>query len=333
MKGKKKAVVVALGLVLLLELSTSALALEAAELVPVGTTVGIELEMGGVMVVGVTDVETPDGTASPAADAGLKSGDVITGIGARRTATAAEFLTAISELDGGEVGVTAQRNGQEVLFTVRPAQTVEGAYQMGLWLRDGISGIGTVTFYDPASGTFGALGHGINDLDTGELLPFQSGCITGADVVDVVRGAAGSPGELCGQCDGETLLGDLKKNTDGGIFGTGDFSASGELVPVATEEEVQLGPATILANVCGCETGEYSVEISRIYRDGGDNRFLLLTVTDRTLLEKTGGIVQGMSGSPILQNGKIIGAVTHVLLNDPTRGYGISIQSMLDAAA
>ena len=332
MRGKWRAAVPGLVLALLLAPGARAYALEASELVPVGSTVGIRLDMGGVMVAGLTDVQTADGAVCPAGDAGLKSGDVITRIGAYDTPGAAEFLTAVNRLDGGTVELTALRDGREVRFQVTPVCSEDGAYHMGLWLRDGISGIGTVTFYDPVSGTYGALGHGINDLDTGELLPFESGTLTASSVVDVIPGAAGTPGELCGEFTPDAALGTVERNTAGGIFGSGDFGAYGTPVPVAEESETKLGPATILANVDGGAVEEFSVEISRIYRGGEDNRFLLLTVTDEDLLSRTGGIVQGMSGSPILQDGKLVGAVTHVLVNDPTRGYGISIRDMLDAA-
>ena len=322
----------ALALALLLILPARADALEATELIPVGEAVGIELMTDGVMVVGLSEVETSGGPVRPAADAGLKAGDVIKRIGDRDTPCAADFLAAVSGLRDGAVRVTAVRGGREVAFDVTPAKNTEGNYQLGLWLRDGVSGIGTVTFYDPDSGTFGALGHGINDVDTGALLPFDGGSITGATVVDVIRGNPGTPGELCGRFDRETILGALEKNTESGIFGKISAGVRGEPLPVAAEDEVTLGPATILTNVSGDQVEEFSVEISRVYREAGDNRFLLLTVTDKALLERTGGIVQGMSGSPILQNGKLVGAVTHVLISDPTRGYGISIENMLKAA-
>ena len=309
-------------------------ALAAEGLVPMGCTVGIRLETDGVMVVGFSEVDTEDGPAAPAADAGLKSGDVITAVGDRETRTAAEFLSAMAAADGQPLRLTARRGSRELMFSVAPARSREGNWQLGLWLRDGVSGIGTVTYYDPETGKFGALGHGISDLDTGKLLPFEAGSITGAAVVDVVKGASGAPGELCGQPEEDSVLGALEKNTESGIFGTADFACTeGQRVPAAAEEEVKLGPATILATVSGGGTEEYDIEISRIYRQPDDHRFLLLTVTDPRLIERTGGIVQGMSGSPILQDGKLIGAVTHVLLSDATRGYGISIQDMLDAAA
>ena len=320
-------------LTLLLFASAPVRALAVEELIPMGRAVGIELETDGVMVAGFSEVRTADGTASPAEAAGIKIGDVITAIDGRETRSAAELLTALAELDGGAADVRVRRGAQELLLRVTPVKSGEGRWQLGLWLREGISGIGTVTYYDPESGALGALGHGISDAESGKLLPFDGGKVTGASVVDVVKGAPGMPGELCGKPDPEEVLGELGKNTGCGVFGTAEFETDGAPVPVAAEEEVKLGPATILATVDGETVEEYSVEISRIYRQPEDHRFLMLTVTDPRLLEQTGGIVQGMSGSPILQDGKLIGAVTHVLLSDATRGYGISIREMLDAAA
>ena len=263
----------------------------------------------------------------------MKTGDVITAVGERGTRNTAELLSALTTLDGSVVDVSVRRGEQELLLHVTPAESTDGRWQLGLWLRDGVSGIGTVTYYDPESGCFGALGHGINDVASGELLPFEDGSITDAAVVDVVKGGAGAPGELCGQPDHDSVLGSLEKNTGCGVFGRASFASSGAAIPVATEEEVRLGPASILATVSGKNVEEFCVEISRIYRQPENHRFLMLTVTDPRLLAQTGGIVQGMSGSPILQDGKLVGAVTHVLLSDATRGYGISIREMLDAAA
>ncbi|MCC8156591.1 MAG: SpoIVB peptidase [Oscillospiraceae bacterium] len=316
MKKLERASVAALLLGLLTFTPPAALALEAETLVPVGSAVGIRMETDGVMVAGLTDVETADGTVSPAREAGLQAGDIIKRIGARTTDSAAAFLAAVAALDGEPLDVTATRDGQELTVQITPALRADGAYQLGLWLRDGISGIGTVTFYDPASGTFGALGHGVSDLDTGALLPFDNGSITGASVVDVVPGSPGAPGELCGEFAEDTVLGTLEKNTDSGIFGIASWEIEGAAVPVADKDEVHLGPAVILSDVGSGGAAEYEVEISRVYQNSGDNRFLLLTVTDEALLAATGGIVQGMSGSPILQDGKIVGAVTHVCVNE-----------------
>ncbi len=312
---------------------TDALALEAAELVPVGETVGIEIKMDGVLVAETNEVETADGKCSPARSAGLCPGDIILSVNGREVHTSAEFLSAAANFDGSSVNLIAKRGDREISFSITPTQTAEGNWQLGLWLRDGVSGIGTVTFYDPESGTYGALGHGINDLKSGELMPVGSGNILDAEVTNVVRGAEGSPGELRGNIDKTRILGDLENNSICGIFGhcsPGCFG--GKSLPVASSGEIVLGGAKILANVSGNETKEYDVEICRVYRGEDDVRSMMLCVRDPELLSLTGGIVQGMSGSPIIQNGKIIGAVTHVLVNDPTRGYGISIEKMLKAA-
>ncbi len=327
-------IVPALALLLSLTLSPGALALEATELVPVGETVGIEIKMEGVLVVEAGEVETASGKLSPARSAGICPGDIILSVNGRKTATAAEFLTAAANLDAKPVEIVAKREGREIKFSVSPAQTVDGGWQLGLWLRDGVSGIGTVTFYEPESGTYGALGHGINDLKSGELMPIGSGSILEATVSDVIPGREGCPGELRGDIDKAGVIGSIDHNSLCGIFGkaSADNFARGTSLPVASPGEILLGKASILSNVNGDETKEYSVEICRIYRGNDDVRNLMLAVTDPELLSRTGGIVQGMSGSPILQNGKLIGAVTHVLVNDPTRGYGIFIENMLEAA-
>ena len=315
-------------------LPPGAYALQAESLVPVGDTVGIEIKMDGVLVAEAGEVETAEGKVSPARSAGISPGDLIISVNGRSVSTAAEFLSATAEQDGTPVELVARRDGQEIRFSVSPAKTSEGKWQLGLWLRDGVSGIGTVTFYDPESGCYGALGHGINDLQSGELMPIGSGNITEAEVVNVVPGREGCPGELCGSIDKSKILGRVDQNSICGIFGqASDGCFDGELMPVAAPGEVVLGSAKILSNVSGSSVEEYDVDISRVYRDEDDVRDMMLTVTDEELLTITGGIVQGMSGSPIIQNGKIIGAVTHVLVNDPTRGYGIFIENMLETAA
>jgi stage IV sporulation protein B len=202
-----------------------------------------------------------------------------------------------------------------------------------VYLRQGITGIGTVTWYDPQTGAFGTLGHGVND-SKGELAEMTTGKVYPASVFSVKRGKCGEPGQLRGGVEGQQAIGDLKKNTSRGVFGSVETGWKGEAVEVAACDEVRTGPATIRSTVSGKEVREYSVEILKIYPEKRqEGRNMLIRVTDPTLLETTGGIVQGMSGSPILQDGKLIGAVTHVLVNDPTMGYGIFIENMLDAAA
>ena len=329
MKGRKTALALMLCFALLPTVHASA---DFRALVPVGSTIGIELKSDGVSIVGLCDVAVDGGSVSPARDAGLQAGDKIVNINGRKIESSADFLTEAAEFSDAPSVLTVQRGGKDMTFTVTPAENEHGAYQLGLWLRDGVSGIGTMTYYDPESGSFGALGHGINDNETGALVDIQSGTITSSEVVDVVKGSEGTPGELCGKINGDDVLGQITMNTPCGIFGVLDCGIDGDTLPVASESEIVLGPATILSNAGGAETREYDVEISRIYRSSHDSRSMLLCITDPELLSATGGIVQGMSGSPILQNGKLIGAVTHVLISDPTRGYGISMENMLRAA-
>ena len=206
---------------------------------------------------------------------------------------------------------------------------------MGAWIRDSMAGIGTMTYYNPEDGSFGALGHGITDSDTALLMPFASGSILPSTVKAVKKGAAGDAGELRGDFDLSGDLGDLYANTECGIFGTldpGEFTEQlGDPIPVAAADQVRTGPATILSNVENDSVKEYDIEIIQIVENSADGRNLVISVTDPELLAATGGIVQGMSGSPILQDGRFVGAVTHVLLNDPTKGYGILMETMLEA--
>ena len=328
---RPKALLLSLAALLWFFPSAQALADREQGLVPMGNVIGIEMRLDGVMIVGLSDVETEKGLLRPAEKAGLAVGDVIISMGDHSVASAQDFLSAAAKMDGKAIALGVRRGEKEVHFTVVPEKNMAGEYQLGLWLRDGVSGIGTVTYYDPVSGSYGALGHGVNDADTGELVPVEKAFVTPAEVVDVVKGSAGKPGELCGKT-GEERLGNVKCNSAAGIFGNYTGTVSGTCLPVARESEIVLGPAKIMSNVAGCEVAAYDVEICRVYRNSPDYRGLMLKVTDPRLLECTGGIVQGMSGSPIIQDGKLVGAVTHVLVNDPTRGYGIFIENMLDAA-
>ena len=304
-------------------------------LIPVGETVGIQIEMDGVLVAGITDVQTASGSVCPAKEAGLQAGDMILAVDGQAVRSAMELIAAVEALQGETAEVTVRRNGRTQCFTVAPAVEENGGLRLGLWLRDGIAGIGTVTYIDPETGAFGALGHGVNDVETGVLLPVAAGAVCRAQIVDVKRGASGAPGELAGCFDAGNVIGRIDNNTTCGIFGTmsGDMGELRPAMPVGRPEDVVSGPATILACVAGEDAREYDVEISRTGMVSGSGRDLMVHVTDPALLAETGGIVQGMSGSPIMQNGKLVGAVTHVLVNDPTRGYGIFIDTMLDAAA
>ena len=293
-------------------------------LVPVGQVIGLELRSDTVTV-SAFDQSLPAGR-----EAGLRIGDEILTIDGRTIDSAADIRHALNRSDG-DVDVVVSRDGQETAVRVEPSITAEGP-RLGVYLRQGVTGIGTVTFYDPATGSFGTLGHGVND-PKGSLLTMTDGDVHPADIIAVDRGRAGQPGQLRGSLNADVQLGTIARNTVQGVFGTIHGGFEGEAIPVGTSDCVTTGPATIRSTVDGSGPREYSVEILKIYpADRADGRNLLLRVTDPALLETTGGIVQGMSGSPIIQDGKLVGAVTHVLVNEPTTGYGIFIENMLDAA-
>lgn len=295
-------------------------------LIPVGRAVGLELEAAGLAV-----AELDPELGGNARDAGLQEGDIIIKVDGQPVHGAASLQEALDRSKGGLV-LTILRDGEEQNLTMTPVER-DGQRRLGIYVREGIAGVGTVTYYDPESGTFGALGHGVSDPH-GNLLPLEAGTALEAEVISVKKGRIGAPGQLQGAFQKDAVLGTLEKNTRCGVFGTAPAGWSGIPLPVAEADEIHTGPAVILSNVSGTEVREYSVEILKLYPgEKACGRNLLLHVTDPELLEVTGGIVQGMSGSPILQDGRLVGAVTHVLVNDPTTGYGIFIENMLDAAA
>ena len=303
--------------------------------IPLGKAVGIKLFSDGVLVVGLSPVETGEGASYPGRDCGLKAGDVITHINGGEVDTIEEVQALVKQLEDEPLTIQAVRGQRQLQLTAAAVENSQGVYQLGVWLRDSMAGIGTMTFYDPDSGIFAALGHGINDVDTSMLMPLESGSIMPASVSDVKRGASGEPGELHGQFDLTQDLGTLYANTNLGIFGQMPQSNVADVRqpdPVASRDQVQTGPATILSNVRGDQVEEFDIQITHLYPEGDGTRSLMLQVTDPELLELTGGIVQGMSGSPILQNGRLVGAVTHVLVNDAAKGYGILAENMLKQA-
>lgn len=296
-------------------------------LVPVGHTVGIKLFARGVVVVKLSEGGTP------ARAGGLQTGDVIVKCAGSAVTSSEQFKALLQESGGEATDLQVRRDGDSVTLSVEPSQNDQGVYGIGAWIRDSMAGIGTVTYYDPETGAFGALGHGITDVDTAQLMPFANGSILPATVKAVRKGEHGAAGELRGAFDLTGDLGSLSANTNSGIFGKleadGDALPLGEALPVGT---AQPGPAVIRTNVRGDAVEEFEIQIEKVLPQASDGRDLVLTVTDQELIALTGGIVQGMSGSPIIQNGTLVGAVTHVLVNDPTKGYGIMIETMLKAA-
>ena len=309
---------------------------EVRRVVPVGRAVGIKLFSDGVLVVGFSQIPAAGGAVTPAKNCGLREGDVITHINAEEVDTIEEIQEQIRAIGGEEMSIRAIRDGKTVQVTAQAVKcSTDGTYKLGAWLRDSMAGIGTVTYVDPQTGEFGALGHGVNDVDTAQLMPMESGGVLSATVADVKKGKRGEPGELHGSFDLDRDIGELKANTTCGIFGTMsvDDLAKMEPVEVARPDQVEMGPALIYSNVAGDQVRAYQVEITKLMPDAQDGRDMMIKVTDPALLEATGGIVQGMSGSPIVQNGRLVGAVTHVLVGDPTQGYGILAQRMLKTAA
>ena len=307
------------GVLLFIFLSVPAQA--ARQLIPVGRVVGLELHNNTVTVAAFEE-------NSPAEAAGVKTGDRLLSIDRRPITCTADVRTALDR-SHGTVTVTLQRRDTLQTLQIDPEITAKGP-KLGMYLRQGITGIGTVTYFDPETSQFGALGHGVNTPD-GKLLQLTEGLTYPAAVSHIRKGTPGDPGQLMGSLTGSAPIGTIRRNTAQGIFGTAAQPFSGTPMPLGTPVP---GPATILSTVTGAEPSAYTVEILKIYPDSRScGRNLLLQITDPTLLQTTGGIVQGMSVSPIIQNGHLVGAVTHVLVNDPTRGYGIFIENMLDAAA
>ena len=300
-------------------------------LVPMGNAIGIQIHAGGVMITALTPVDTENGDCSPALEAGMAAGDTITHVNKKQVDNAKDFFEAIQRTRGADLTLRGRRDDSPLSVRLKAvrAQSDE-RYRIGAWVRDSMAGIGTVTFYNPANGDFGALGHGIHEAETNRLMPLARGSAAPASIVDVRRGQAGSPGELRGSFDLNKPSASLYANTANGIFGTVEkgFPAGNAALPIGRPEDATVGKAVLYSQVQGDTVCEYGIEISRV-ANGNDGRNMLFRVTDQRLLSATGGIVQGMSGSPIVQNGKIIGAVTHVLINDPQRGYGIFITNML----
>ncbi len=293
-----------------------------------GYPIGLKLYADGVVIVGTEAVDTENGNVNTAEKAGLKIGDVIKRINGKTVKMNTEVSQAVENSNGEVLTFTVERNGETFAVSFETAYSVsEGKYKAGLWIRDSSAGIGTVTFATQ-DGYFASLGHAVCDIDTKTCIPISSGECTIANITGFIKGVQGSAGELCGYLENETI-GKVYSNCDIGVYGEFDSIPQGQLYPIANENEITQGKATVITTCSSGDTAEYEIEIESVNLSAGDNKHLVLKVTDSNLIGKTGGIVQGMSGSPIIQNGKIIGAVTHVFLNDATGGYGITAQTML----
>lgn len=303
--------------------------------VPGGTAFGLRLYTNGVVIVGMDPVETKDGSVNPAKDAGLKEGDVLLSMNGQPVSRNEDVSRIFRGCGGKALQLRIRRGEQELDVKFQPACSAsDGKFRAGLWIRDSSAGVGTLTFYEPDSRVFAGLGHAICDVDTGGEMPLLAGDIVNAHINGCYKGSKGAAGELCGVF-GNRVMGTLSVNGHTGVYGIMNASSAlnGKAVPVALRQEVKTGPAQIISTVDGKEPRYYDVEITKIY-SGPDTQVknMIVEVTDEALIEKTGGIVQGMSGSPILQDGMLVGAVTHVFVNNPLQGYGIFAENMLHTA-
>ena len=300
---------------------------------PGGMPFGVKFFTEGVTVVGLSEVEGKSGKVNPASRAGLKPKDVILSVNGQTLAGASALTDLIENCGGNALTLHCKRGNSEFDTQLIPEWCeAESRYKTGIWVRDSGAGIGTVTFIIPETGAFAGLGHGICDADTGALIPMKRGSVSDVTISSVVRGAAGAPGELKGYFNAGKV-GSLLGNSASGVWGV--YSKLPEMdcepMPVGLRDEIEEGDAYILSTLDSNKIERYDIRISNINRDAKGSKCFTVTVTDPDLLATSGGIVQGMSGSPIIQNGKIVGAVTHVLINDPTTGYGIFIENMLTA--
>ncbi len=299
-----------------------------------GTPFGIKLYTDGVLVVSLEDVDTAAGKVNPAAAAGVCVGDTVVAVNGQKVTTSRALSQHIQGCNGQKITLRLRRDGVEFDATFAPVKAAnESAYKAGMWVRDSAAGVGTLTFYDPVTGVFGGLGHPVCDVDTGRQMSLSTGEMVPARIFGVEKGRSGTPGELNG-CFGPGSLGTLTHNGEEGVYGTlTTYPLEAQSLPVARRQQVREGAAEIWTTTDGTKARRYTVQIEQVRYSGlSATRNLVVRVTDPALLEQTGGIVQGMSGSPIVQDGRLVGAVTHVLVDDPTRGYGIFAETMLETA-
>ena len=310
--------------------------IEDIEVIPLGGLIGMKLYTNGVLVVGMSEIYGEDNQVyKPYENTGIKEGDTITKINDEEIISTDDMMKIINNSKGKEIRVTYIHNNKTLETNITPIETDKNNYKVGLWVRDTAAGVGTATFYDKNTGKVAMLGHGILDVDTEELIDISDGKITNTSVVSIVKGENGKTGRIQGIVEGQKDIGTISKNTYYGVYGKIDNinelkANSSEATKIALRNEIEIGEATILCALDNGKIQEYKVEIEKIYlNNNSNNKSMLLKVTDEELLEKTGGIIQGMSGSPIIQNGKLIGALTHVLVQNPKQGYAVFADIMV----
>ncbi|MBE6845078.1 MAG: SpoIVB peptidase [Ruminococcus sp.] len=307
--------------------------LQQPMLVPGGQPFGIKLLMEGVMIVGTGEVKTDNGIKCPAQECGLCKGDVILSANGKPVTTNDEILEIVSDSEGSSIEIIYTHENEQKKTTLKPALSAsDGEYKAGMWVRDSMAGIGTVTFCEASTGRFGGLGHPVCDSDTGEIIPISSGETAQVTINQVLKGTAGTPGELHGTFSSALSNGIIYNNNEYGVFGE-MFLIPDDIKPIlmGLKQDVKEGHATIRTTIDETGPHEYDIEIEDIDYNGDKTKNMTIRVTDEELIQKTGGIVQGMSGSPIIQDGKLIGAVTHVLVNNPEKGFAIFCENMYES--
>lgn len=304
---------------------------EQRMVIPGGTPFGIKMYTDGILVVGMSDILIGTENVNPAKEGGLKIGDIVTHINSEKLHRGDDVKHHVAASAGDSMIFQVMRGTDELELVITPVLSqLDGGYKAGIWVRDSSAGIGTLTYYDPQTSAFAGLGHAVCDIDTGAVMPLSSGEVVDVNISGVNAGQSGKPGELKGTFTSEQPLGYLQINCECGLFGVMNTSYfGGESVPMANKFEAQPGKATILSTISGNKPQSFDIMIEKVnYSDISPTKNMVIKITDPQLLAATGGIVQGMSGSPIIQNGKLIGAITHVFVNDPTRGYGIFAENM-----
>ena len=304
--------------------------------IPVGNIAGVKLYTNGVLVVGMSEIEGEDNKKyKPYENTGIEEGDTIISINNTEILNTDDLVNIVNSSNGNKLDIKYVRDNQSLECSITPVKTIENDYKLGLWVRDSAAGVGTVTFYEPSTKSFAALGHGIVDIDTEELINIASGEFVTTKILNITKGESGNPGRIQGTIDNQENIGIISKNTRFGIYGKVDDTHNLNIdytkeMEVALRSEIQKGKATILCSLDNENVKEYEIEIEKIYVNNNyDNKSMLIKITDQELLEKTGGIIQGMSGSPIIQNGKFVGAITNVLVNNPEEGYAVFGDIML----
>ncbi len=304
--------------------------IERTKVIPVGQLAGIKLRTSGILIVGMSEIKGEDNiTYRPYENSGIQEGDTILQIENRNVTNTKDLIDIVNHSKGKNVNIKYARNEEIFECNIKPVKLSETEYKLGLWVRDSAAGIGTMTYIEPKTNKFAALGHGITDIDTGNIINISDGQFITTKMVSLVKGTNGNPGKIQGVINEQSKIGTINKNSIFGIYGKIDDYTNVDFynnksIDVATRDEIRLGDATILCSINGKKIEEYRIQIDKIYINNDyNNKSMLIKVIDEELLKKTGGIIQGMSGSPVLQNGKFIGAITNVLINDPTKGYSV----------